>query len=63
MLPVALTEAASSVLSSETVTFVVDGAKKFIEIMTQPPFGTFITIGILGSVAGLVGTLIYMVRK
>ena len=54
---------AANILNSETVTFVVDGAKQFIAIMTQPPFGVFITIGVLGSVAGLVGTLIHMVRR
>ncbi len=55
--------AANSILSSDAVTFVVDAAKQFIGVMTQPPFGTFITIGILGGVAALVGTLIHTVRR
>lgn len=62
LLPLAET-GSTSILNSETVTFVVDSAKQFIGIMTQPPFGVFITIGVLGAVVGLVASLIYTVRR
>lgn len=62
MHPMLLT-ASSSVLDSEVVTFVVNGAKEIIGIMTTPPLGTFLTIGILGSVASLVTVIIGMVRS
>lgn len=59
----ALLTASTSVLDSEVVTFVVNGAKEIIGIMTTPPLGTFLTIGILGAVAGLVTTIVAMVRS
>ena len=52
----------TSVLDSEVVTFVVNGAKEILGVMTTPPLGTFLTIGIMGAVAGLVGTVVHLVR-
>lgn len=58
-----LTEGVSSVLDSGVVSFIVDGATQILGIMTTPPLGTFLTIGIIGSVAGLVGGIVHMVRR
>lgn len=55
--------AATSVLDSGVLTFVVDGVKQVIGIMTIQPLGTFLTIGILGSIAGLTAGIIRMVRR
>lgn len=60
---IALTaEGGTSLLDTEVVTFVTDAAKSIIEIMVTPPLGTFITIGIVGAVAGLVGTIVALAR-
>lgn len=56
-------EGASSVLDSSVVTFIVDGAKQVLGIMTTPPLGTFLTIGIVGGVVGLVATIVHVVRS
>jgi len=34
-----------------------------LSIITTPPLGIFITIGIIGSVVGLVSGIVHMVRK
>ena len=62
-LAVAASEGASSVLDSGVVTFIVNGAKEILGIMTTPPLGTFLTIGIVGAVAGLTATIVNMVRR
>lgn len=57
------TAESASVLDSEVVTFIVDAAQKVLGIMTTPPLGTFLTIGIIGAVVGLVGGIVRMVRR
>ena len=54
--------ATTSVLDSGVLTFVVDGVKQVLGIMTTQPLGTFLTIGILGSIAGLTAGIVRMVR-
>lgn len=54
--------ASNFALDGNVVDFVVEGATKILGIMTTPPIGTFLTIGILGGVVGLVGTIIAMVK-
>lgn len=56
-------EGASNILSSEVVTFVVNGAKDIIGILTTPPLGVFLTIGILSAIVGLTGSIVAMVRR
>lgn len=53
----------SNVLDSTIVTFIVDAVKQFLGIMTTPPLGVFLTIGILGSVVGLVATIVSLVKS
>lgn len=64
MLGLVADEAVSStnVLDSSIVTFVVDAVKQFLGILTTPPLGVFLTIGILGAVVGLVGVIVSMVK-
>lgn len=52
----------SNVLDSSIVTFVVDAVKQFLGILTTPPLGVFLTIGILCAVVGLVGVIVSMVK-
>lgn len=54
---------AASILDSDVVTFIVDGAQKVLGIMTTPPLGIFLTIGIIGAVVGLVGSIVSMVKR
>ncbi len=56
-------EGATDILDSNTITFVVNGAKEILGIMTTPPLGVFLTIGIVGSVAGLVAVIVRMVKR
>lgn len=56
------TSTGTSVLDSSIVTFVVDAVKQFLGILTTPPLGVFLTIGILGAVVGLVGVIVSMVK-
>lgn len=53
----------SSVLDTNTTTFVVNAAKEVLGLMTTPPLGTFITIGIMGAVVGLVGAVVAVARR
>ena len=59
----ALLTSGTSVLDSGVLSFIVDGATQVLGIMTTPPLGTFLTIGIVGSIAGLVGGIVHMVRR
>ena len=59
----ALLTSGSSVLDSNVLSFIVDGATQVLGIMTTPPLGTFLTIGIVGSIATLVGGIVHMVRR
>lgn len=52
----------TNVLDSGIVTFVVDAVKQFLGILTTPPLGVFITIGILGAVVGLAGVILNLVK-
>lgn len=56
-------ETVTSVLDDGTVTFVVNAAKQVIGLLTTPPLGTFITIGIVGAVACLVGIIVSVARR
>lgn len=51
------------VLDQSVVTFIINAAKSVLGIMTTPPLGTFLTIGIVGGIVGLVGSIISMVRS
>lgn len=55
-------EEASNILDSSVVNFITDAAKSVIGIMTTPPLGIFITLGIIGGVVGLVATIVAIVR-
>ena len=59
----ALEGASDYVLNSEVVDFIVEGATKILGVMTTPPLGTFLTIGIIGGVVGLVATIVRMVKR
>ncbi len=56
-------EASTGLLDSSVVTFIVDAITKVLGIMTTPPLGTFITIGIIGAVVGLVATIVRVARS
>lgn len=58
-----LTSGTESILNSDVVTFVVDGVKEFVGILTTPPLGLFLTIGLIGGIIGLTGTVVRMVRR
>lgn len=61
---IAVAESGSgSVLSSEVVTFVIDGITKVIGILTTPPLGIFLTIGIMGSIVGLTMAIVSRVKN
>lgn len=55
--------AASSILDGSTITTVINAVKEFMGILTTPPLGIFITIGILGTVVGLVATIVNTVKN
>ena len=59
----AIEGASDYVLNSEVVDFIVEGATKILGVMTTPPLGTFLTIGIIGGVVGLVATIVRMVKR
>lgn len=52
-----------TVLSQEVVTFVIDGITKVIGILTTPPLGIFLTIGIIGSIVGLTLAIVSRVKN
>ena len=56
-------EASTSLLDSTVVTFITDAIRQILGIMTTPPLGTFITIGIIGAVVGLVATIVNVARS
>lgn len=56
-----LTETA--ILDESIVTFIVDAIKSFVELLTTPPLGIFLTIGILGTVIGLVRSIVRTVKR
>ncbi len=58
-----LAEGVSSILNAEVVTFVIDAVTKVIGILTTPPLGIFLTIGLLGAVVGVTGTIVRMVKS
>lgn len=58
-----LAASADSVLDTSVVTFIVDTVKSFLGILTTPPLGIFLTIGIVGGVIGLVGGIVSMVKR
>lgn len=53
----------TSILDSSVVTFVVDGAKEVLGIMTTPPLGVFLTISLIGAVIGVVASIVHVVRR
>lgn len=59
---IATGEGAASLLDSSVVTFIVDAMGQVLSVMTTPPLGTFLTIGILGAVVGLTATIIHTVK-
>lgn len=62
--PIFLTggETAASFLDSEVISFITNSAKSVIGLFSVQPLGTFIAIGLVGSVVGVVGGLISMVK-
>lgn len=46
-------ESVTSILDSSVVSFIVDGAQQILGILTTPPLGVFISIGLVGSIAGV----------
>lgn len=58
---VLLTEGASF-LDSSVIEFITSAAKSVIGLFSVQPLGTFIAIGLVASVVGLVGGLIHMVK-
>lgn len=62
--PIFLTggETAASFLDSEVISFITNSAKSVISLFSVQPLGTFIAIGLVGSVVGVVGGLISMVK-
>lgn len=58
-----MAEGATSILDTGVVTFVVDGAKQILGIMTTPPLGIFLTIGIIGAVIGVVAGIVKTVKR
>lgn len=58
-----MAEGATSILDTSVVTFVVDGAKQILGIMTTPPLGIFLTIGIIGAVIGVVAGIVRTVKR
>lgn len=62
-MPVFLSETvAGSVMDESVVTFVVNGAKQILGILTTPPLGIFLTIGVIGAVAGLTFSIVRTVK-
>ncbi len=53
----------ASVLDAGTISTIVDGAKSVLGIMTTPPLGVFITIGVVGSIVGLVAGIVRTVKN
>lgn len=60
---VASGEGATSILDSNVIKFVTDSMSDIIGILTTPPLGIFLTIGILGTIVGLVGTIVRTVKN
>lgn len=58
-----LTAGTESIMDSSVVTFVVEGIKEFVGILTTPPLGLFLTVGLLGTVVGLTRTIVRTVRR
>lgn len=53
----------TSFLDSSIFEFVTSGAKSIIGLLSVQPMGTFVGIGLVGAVAGLVSMIVRMVRK
>lgn len=51
------------ILSNEVITFVTSAIGDFVGILTTPPLGIFLTIGLLGSVVGLTAGIVRMVKR
>ena len=60
---IAVMESGQTILNSEVVTFVVDGITKVIGILTTPPLGIFLTIGVMGSIVGLTMGIVSRVKN
>lgn len=61
---IAVAESGSgSILSGDVVTFVIDGITKVIGILTTPPLGIFLTIGVMGSIVGLTMAIVSRVKN
>lgn len=52
-MPVMFLTETAGLLDEGVVTFITNGMKSVIGIMTVQPLGTFITIGLVGSIVGL----------
>lgn len=56
-------EGGSSILDSNVIKFVTDAMGDVLGILTTPPLGIFLTIGILGTIVGLVGKVVSTVKN
>lgn len=56
-------EGGSSILDSNVISFVTKAMGDILGILTTPPLGVFLTIGILGTIVGLVGKIVSTVKN
>lgn len=56
-------EGSTSILDSNVIKFVTDAMGDILGILTTPPLGVFLTIGILGTIVGLVGKIVSTVKN
>lgn len=62
-MPIVYAAETPGVLDTSVMSYIVDGAKDVIGLLTIQPLGTFIAIGIVGSIVGLVATIVSVVRR
>lgn len=53
----------TSFLDSSVISFITESARSVIGLFSVQPLGTFIAIGLVGAVVGVVGSLVAMVRR
>ena len=55
-------DGATSVLDPAVITTVINAVKEFVGILMTPPLGVFLTIGILGTIVGVVASVVNVVK-
>lgn len=53
----------TSFLDASIFDYVTNGARSIIGLLSVQPMGTFVGIGLVGAVAGLVAMIVRMVRR